>query len=630
MTSPGSPGSGTLNGTSDKAPLPALHVRVGVTGHRPNKLPDGVESALRETIGRILAAVGGEARALSSAVPAGREASGPELVLISSLAEGTDRIAARAALDLGWSLQCPLPFSADEYEKDFDGPVSRADFRDLLGKARSVFVLDAARGGREGLAQGRPYEAAGLVMEQACDLMIAVWDGGGAAGVGGTALVIERALADMVPVLAIDPVRPGEVRLMWPGLSRLAPGTVRPEEVLRHSPDAFSALPKVMATLLAPPESRRQAGLLEAFLGETDIRWTPWCWYPLLLGALGIRRPGWGDVRVGGRASDEVRRLSDQWGVGEGALADATRSMLIPAFVLSDRLAVVYAGLYRSAFVFNYLAAAAAVGIALSGLVFEEHKGWLVSIELILIICIFVNTYLGWRQNWHRRWMDYRRLAETLRHMRFTSLVGSGGRLPRPAVVMHEGERDWVGWYARSLRRALPLPNATVDEAYLSSLTRHLRADELAPQIAYHQSNWRKMNAVGHRLHVSGLACFVASIATCAVFLLLKLRDSATGLHWIGEGTKLTVTIATAFFPTLGASLNAIRFQGDFEKTADRSLETLRTLKAIDAALEREEEAVELTLALVSDRIDKIGVALMSDLEEWHMFTETRPLSLPA
>jgi hypothetical protein len=174
------------------------------------------------------------------------------------------------------------------------------------------------------------------------------------------------------------------------------------------------------------------------------------------------------------------------------------------------------------------------------------------------------------------------------------------------------------------------LPDATVDEHYLAALVRHLRGDEIEPQVTYHQDNWRKMTAVGTRLHWVGLACFITSAVICAIFLALKLRDSMVEPHWIDDGIKHMVTIATAFFPTLGASLNAIRFQGDFEKTAERSLETLRRLKAIDAALERETAANRLSLALVSDRIDKIGLAIMADLEEWHLFTETRPLSLPA
>ena len=52
----------------------------------------------------------------------------PDLRLVSALAEGADRIAAKAALEAGWTLEVVLPFATEEYEQDFDSPESKEAF----------------------------------------------------------------------------------------------------------------------------------------------------------------------------------------------------------------------------------------------------------------------------------------------------------------------------------------------------------------------------------------------------------------------------------------------------------------------------------------------------------------------
>jgi len=47
---------------------------------------------------------------------------------ISALAEGADRMAAKAAIDQNIDLSVVLPFEAMAYEEDFDGDVSRSEY----------------------------------------------------------------------------------------------------------------------------------------------------------------------------------------------------------------------------------------------------------------------------------------------------------------------------------------------------------------------------------------------------------------------------------------------------------------------------------------------------------------------
>ena len=131
-------------------------------------------------------------------------------------------LAAIAALNQGWQLQCPLPFERSEYRKDSSDPASEAEFDQLIAAADATFEINAKRSGTlVSKTDGWPYETAGLVMLQASDLIIAVWDGRRAEGIGGTGVVVERAVQDEIPVIVIDPAEPSSPRVLWTGFDPL-------------------------------------------------------------------------------------------------------------------------------------------------------------------------------------------------------------------------------------------------------------------------------------------------------------------------------------------------------------------------------------------------------------------------
>src|SRR6202045_3076463 len=201
---------------SPPAVSPARHpsspsLRIGVSGHRvPPKLPEESEAPLRAHVVRILAAVAAAARKANTAT---------ELVIVSSLAEGSDRIVAEAGLAAGFALQAILPFARAEYERDFETEMSRREFETLLVRAGDVLELDGAADQRP-----RAYEAAGLFMLAHIDVLIAIWDGEVAAGIGGTAQIVERAIADGIVVVWIEPIHPNAIRISHPGTATPSAG----------------------------------------------------------------------------------------------------------------------------------------------------------------------------------------------------------------------------------------------------------------------------------------------------------------------------------------------------------------------------------------------------------------------
>jgi hypothetical protein len=201
-----------MNADSSAAP-PNARLRIGVTGHRlPPKLPEESEAPLRAQMNRIFAAFASAARNIENthmAQMSAREAAMMRgIVVVSSLAEGSDRIVAEAGLIGGCKLEVVLPLHRAEYAKDFETAKSREIFDGLLARASKIVDLDGSPAERP-----RAYEAAGLFMLDNIDVLITIWDGEGAAGVGGTAEIVERAIADGIMVLWIEPTHPHAIQI---------------------------------------------------------------------------------------------------------------------------------------------------------------------------------------------------------------------------------------------------------------------------------------------------------------------------------------------------------------------------------------------------------------------------------
>lgn len=185
--------------SSGRTPLTA-----GVTGHRPAGLMHADQELLalrvRETLDFLALRFGQE------------ESRGQAPRLLSPLAEGADRLVARIALERGWELVSILPFSRQDYERDFVTGDSREEFSRLLALASEVRELGGVREGSEGLEQA--YAAVGRAVLEGSDFLIALWDGERARGPGGTGEVVDAALARRTPVIWIDARPPHRVMVL--------------------------------------------------------------------------------------------------------------------------------------------------------------------------------------------------------------------------------------------------------------------------------------------------------------------------------------------------------------------------------------------------------------------------------
>ena len=596
--------------------VPPVRLQVGVTGHRLGpKLPQESVAPIRATVDRIVAAIASAARDVVDKRDGEMIDRKLELVVVSALAEGADRIVANAGLDAGYLLEAVLPFAREEYARDFETEASRKEFDGLLRRAASVFELDGTRPDAN-----RAYEAAGLITLANCDLLVAIWDRNDAAGVGGTALVVNRAINEGIPVVLVEPAAPYHASLLLVADDDLTPASLRHEELKNRN--AIEEIPDVVEFLVAPPAvGTKSRASLAAFLNERERRWNLVPWYEFLRFVFAHRQLRRADFELQPYLASTREQWADYFKIlgRDDRLVQAIDQVLLPVFSIADNLSVYYARLFRGTFIFNYLASAVVATLAVTGLVLQlkgEHGILVWVLDLIglgLIFFVIVNWFVAQRQDVHRRWLEYRRLAESLRHMRLIALTGSVGPIPRPGRAP-DGDSDWVDWYGRAIRRILPLPDKKVDEAYKTLIRRAACEAELTSQITYHERNASDMKKLDHRLHLLGMCLFAITLLLLGLLLFTSWPD-----------LKPYLTFLTIVFPIFGSAFNAIHAQADFISISRRSRQTANRLIAVRKAL----STGSPSFALLADRVEMASDMMMDDLVEWQLVFRTRPLALP-
>lgn len=154
-------------------------INIGVSGHRD--LGNRTQS--------ILAGIDWALLAIQQDFPSS------SYTLLSPLAEGTDRLVAVQAIKLlSAKLVVPLPLEISDYQHDFETEASKHEFANLLAAAERIIQLPQKE------TRTASYLAAGLYVLDHCDVLIAVWDGLPARGIGGTGQIVELARGQNKPI----------------------------------------------------------------------------------------------------------------------------------------------------------------------------------------------------------------------------------------------------------------------------------------------------------------------------------------------------------------------------------------------------------------------------------------------
>jgi hypothetical protein len=596
--------------TSAPPRLPFV-LTVGVTGHRSDALAGGDAEALRARLMAALALI--KETALTTHADQGQwfAPDPPRLQFVTPLADGADQIAAECALDLGYKLHAVLPFDRDSYRQELAGNGALERFDALLSKCECVLELP---GDRDSAFDA--YVITGRATVAHGDLLIAVWDGLKPRGRGGTGEVVELAIARGTPVVHVptDLKRPS--RLMWAAFDPVV-DTLGDDPMAERPLDA-EHMGKLLKLLLLPPSDAEEHRSLATFENERFGRIRGRIEYPLLLAAAGVSRF---DARKF-RGASAAAAIADEWRrFRDGCLCDqpvsAPIDLLERAYSWADQLATHFALTYRSGHIFNFVLGGVAVCLGLSAFMAPHAKLEFAIAEFLITLAIIVNTAVGKRHQWHRRWLDYRQLAERLRPMRSLKLLGLAAPDP-PGVSTNPVPRRWFDWYSSAVWRAIGCPSGTMTAERAAALASAIADYEIAPQVSYHERHAREIEALDHRLEMVGgllfVATLVASVATVVAMLLGTGWDERFG-NWF--------TLVSAGFPALGTAIFGIRFQADFGGSAVRSHNTADALREIQAELKK-----GVTLARACDLSEQGARRMLADLDEWRLVNQQRELDV--
>lgn len=620
-------------------PRPRLVVRVGITGHRWNKLKRGDADQIRRRITEVLQAVQGIAERIGNETGSGYrspnpdlaadEPMTPELRLVSALAEGADRLLVEAA-PLDWSLQAILPFPVEIYARDFTEPNSLEHLERHLKAARAgagVVILDGRREAENA------FEAVGNAVCLNSDLLIAVWDGLPGKP-GGTADIVDLAVGIGVPVVRIAPDGSPSAWLH------------RPEQRDRGRSHRLEHLGERLRRLLVPPgppddaddderDHFQRYDLREKYFREKRRRWQRGQFYGFVLRLLSFRwnhlGAWWREVRKAGlpipkqsppHYGEAIRkRWNEKWkaelGLPDESVDGILRSRLPDHYGWASHLAGYYAGRYRNTFLWGYLLSWIAVLVGALGLVTSTlllwvpvSTWWFGVAEVGLLLGILILVARARSGKFHERWLAYRSLTEGFRSLTYTLPFGRASTLDASGNPESE---SWVDWLHRAVVREIGLPAAVMSEGHLREARKLLLDDVLREQVGYHARNAATLAAVDRRLHRWTKYLFFVALGGALLHLIDAGEKmlSHEGLHLEGLLTALGLVGITV--PAMAASAHGFLSQGEFENSAERSRRTRRTLEE----LRRRGMELPLTSEALGNLATEAAQAMDEELGSW-------------
>ena len=306
---------------------------VGITGHRAEALGEKAARSLPARISVVLEAIGTSGRALFERERSAFSAAPPALHFVSAIADGSDQIAAEAALSLGWELQAILPFRRADYRESLADVPGRESFDALLGRASRVLELPGDEPG-----DVEAYVMAGRATVAHSDVLIAVWDGKPPRGRGGTAEVVQIAIARGRPVIHIPPDPNQPAKLLWAAFDPVV--DTSGADPMSERPFDEDHVDRLLSAVLLPPPGKQEHRFIARFFKERLPRFRPRFEYRLLLAAAGVRRLRLADFTE----TESARWIETEWREFREKCIDANQisapiDLLEEAYGWADRLA---------------------------------------------------------------------------------------------------------------------------------------------------------------------------------------------------------------------------------------------------------------------------------------------------
>jgi hypothetical protein len=571
---------------------------IGVTGHRDLRADD--VPRLEKLVHEIIQ----EFRDDSPHTP---------LTLLSALAEGADRLVARAALELGARLVVPLPMRREIYETDFSAPDSNAEFAELLGRAEPWFELPLLDGATEaeikehGAARDRQYEQAGAYIVRQSHLLIALWDGKYRNLVGGTSRVVKFQLEGVPEPYAprsspIDTPESGPVYHIVTSRAGNPETADEPFAVHKLFPKGYVGEADRFNRICGRIDTFNQDVIAQAALLRRKAKNSEDYLFP----------------------EPETRRLPPPL------------QSLHKRFAVADTLAIYFQRLtQRTLSQLFILVLLVAISFELYAHLFPARH-WILVIYLVLLggADLWINRRAK-RQDYQNKYQDYRALAEGARVQFFWRLAGLKLSAADHYLRKQRGELDWICsairvWNIPSEIESPPSVNRVETEHVrcLELVLRHWVADQSRFFVKAAKRDHDKLER--YEPYVKALlriGIVVTVVVTLALLIPHPWRHEANELIEGHHGLH-GLLLSLISLPAIGAAL----LHGYIEKRAlsEHAKRYSRMSMIFSNAQERLSQLIkEGQYAQAQDLIEELGKEALEENGDWVLLHRERPLEVP-
>jgi hypothetical protein len=463
------------------------------------------------------------------------------------------------------------------------------------------------------------------------DLIIAIWDGLDARGVAGTARVVERARIEGLPVLHIHSIQPFSLAMLDAhggdalpadpllALDQVVERLLAVHPVAAHATAHASAASEAHGHHDGATSATLQRRALDDFAGETPPNWfirnVSSQLYGLALWVLSCFDAG---ARPKGMVASPQELPRDEFD---------PHIRLREAFQHADYYATAYGARHRSTFTVILFCAPVAVFCAWFGSVAKpDEKFWWALAELSLLCVLLVFYANSRRGRFHERWLDYRLLAERLRHLAFLRPLGRNSPVIR--VPLHGTEADprlaWANWWYRALTREIGLANVSLTLPVRTQVASTLAGNCIADQAAYNRKTQRVAHRAEHKLHVVPWVLLLFALAAAATHVVEHVLGQKPS-----DGFANFLTGLCILGPALIAAFHGFANQAGLPEVGIRTAATVQQLERFGERL----RSVDLSRALASAQLGDIALnvadVMGGDLAGWRVDYLARPVNPP-
>lgn len=291
---------------------------------------------------------------------------------------------------------------------------------------------------------------------------------------------------------------------------------------------------------------------------------------------------------------------------------------IMPHFVKAHRLSSKYQNLYKTAGNMVYTFSALAVlTITLQTLFFPSVIWiiWLEVLEIAIILFFLLSSRLG---EWHRKWIDYRFLAERTRAAFFLCIIciHCEKSPDSPYTNLAHRPNDWMVIAFDSILHMRPMEYCRLDIPF-QPLKNFLLDAWVDNRLSYYQRSSEKNSSRYNLFAYAGESIFFATLILAVAHAAGHKFEEFLGI----PSLALILAALTITMPAIGAALSAIRVQREYLKNSERYAHILRHLSSVRNRIHRATD-----LKTLCDLLEEMNEVIMQEQQDWRITFKFRDI----